>query len=544
MTTPSAVSSSPSASPAEGAAPLPAPYERVIGRYALCRPFARGGMATVHLARQVSDEGFSRVVAVKRLHAHVAESPESLGMFLDEARLASRIRHSNVVPTLDVVSREGELLIVMEYVLGESLSSLVRASSEQHIPIDIALRITIDALHGLHAAHLATDEGGAPLGIVHRDVSPQNILIGVDGVSRIVDFGIAKAAGRLQTTQNNKLKGKIAYMAPEQLERKDELDARVDVYATSIVLWELLAGRRLFRGEDEVHTFKKALHDVVLSPRTHNLDVPPELAQLVLEGLSRDRNRRPASAREMAHRLEELGLAARATDLADWVNQTSHASLSEARQRLKELESAPDPAVLLERALPSATSWSETTVRSMIENSLVQSEAATDMMESPGEGTHTATITTGSIHGPRRRGVLWSAGALAALLGGLIWWLFPFQNDAPALLAPQIASEQPDQPLSQAAANEKSPPGPVQEEPTSQTPRETEPETDSPAVGLDELPTEKDAPQTISPPRKAPAKVQRPVARPASTKKSPRSDCDNPFTIDKDGVRVPKLHCL
>src|SRR5262249_30807867 len=161
-------------------------------------------MATVHFGRLLGPVGFSRTVAIKRLHAHFAADPEFVSMFLDEARLAARIRHPNVVPTLDVVATAGELFLVMDYVPGETLSRLIAASNAQRrwIPLPIAAAMACGVLHGLHAAHEAKSERGAPLGIVHRDVSPQNLLVGTDGVPRVLDFGVAKAAGRLQTTRD------------------------------------------------------------------------------------------------------------------------------------------------------------------------------------------------------------------------------------------------------------------------------------------------------------------------------------------------------
>src|ERR1700729_765840 len=192
---------------------------RIVGRYALYGELASGGMATVHLGRLLGPVGFSRTVAIKRLHAQFAKDPEFVSMFLDEARLAARIRHPNVVQTLDVVATEGELFVVMDYVQGESLSRLLRASrTVGPIPVRVASAILCGALHGLHAAHEATDEHGVPLGLVHRDMSPQNVLVDVDGSARVLDFGVAKAAGRTQTTGRGKIKGKLRYMAPEQIQ--------------------------------------------------------------------------------------------------------------------------------------------------------------------------------------------------------------------------------------------------------------------------------------------------------------------------------------
>ena len=216
---------------------------RMLGRYALYEKIAAGGMATVHIGRLLGPVAFARTVAIKRMHPHFAADPAFVAMFLDEARLAARIRHPNVVPTLDVVAMENELFLVMEYVLGESLARLMQAAATrgERIPPSMVATIMAGVLHGLHAAHEATSDRGEPLGIVHRDVSPQNILVGTDGVARVLDFGVAKAAGRIQTTREGQLKGKLAYMAPERDPRQGVAPA-ADVYAASVVLWEALTG--------------------------------------------------------------------------------------------------------------------------------------------------------------------------------------------------------------------------------------------------------------------------------------------------------------
>ncbi len=225
---------------------------RTVGRYALYGAIAAGGMATVHLGRLIGPVGFSRTVAIKRLHAQFAADPEFVSMFLDEARLAARIRHPNVVPTLDVVATGGELFLVMEYVPGESIGRLARALRErqQTIPLRILSAIMAGVLHGLHAAHEARDERGQPLGIVHRDISPQNVLVGTDGAARILDFGVAKAVGRVQTTRDGQIKGKLSYMPPEQL-RGASVTLQSDIYAAGVMLWELVTGQRLFTGDNE-----------------------------------------------------------------------------------------------------------------------------------------------------------------------------------------------------------------------------------------------------------------------------------------------------
>ena len=298
-------------------------------------------MATVHYGTLIGPAGFSRTVAIKRMHPHFAEDPDFVSMFLDEARIAARVRHPNVVPTLDIVAEEGELSLVLEYVQGETFARLLRAASlrRERVPIPIVAAIVSSALHGLHAAHSATSERGEPLGLVHRDVSPQNIIVGVDGVARVLDFGIAKAVGRLQSTREGQLKGKLAYMAPEQIQREG-VTCRTDVYAASIVLWEALAGRRLFEAEDEAAVLKKALDAPVDPPSTYAPDIPPALDAIVMKGLSRDPAGRFATALEMATAIEESVGVALPQVVGRWVGQTASEAIAKQTARVAEIESA------------------------------------------------------------------------------------------------------------------------------------------------------------------------------------------------------------
>lgn len=226
---------------------------RMLGRYAISDEIAAGGMASVHLGRLVGPVAFTRTVAIKRMHDHLVDDEEMRARFLDEARLAARIRHPNVVPTLDVIAEQDEVFIVMEYVHGAALGRVVSAAKEAgvHLPARVVAKIVAEALHGLHAAHEAKSDQGEPLMLVHRDISPQNILIGADGTTRVVDFGIAKARARKFNTMDGKLRGKLKYMAPEQL-RGGDVDRRTDVYAAGVVFWEALTGQRLYEGIGEV----------------------------------------------------------------------------------------------------------------------------------------------------------------------------------------------------------------------------------------------------------------------------------------------------
>jgi eukaryotic-like serine/threonine-protein kinase len=183
---------------------------RIIGRYAIYDAIASGGMAVVHFGRLLGQAGFSRTVAIKRLHPQYATDPEFVAMFLDEAHLAVRVQHPNVVAPLDVVFADDELLVVMDYVSGETLAQLLRCTHGGPPAPAVIARVLVDTLQGLHAAHCAVDEHGAPLSIVHRDVSPQNVIVGTDGLSRVLDFGVAKAAMRSHATKDGEVKGKIA----------------------------------------------------------------------------------------------------------------------------------------------------------------------------------------------------------------------------------------------------------------------------------------------------------------------------------------------
>jgi serine/threonine-protein kinase len=298
-------------------------------------------MATVHFGRLSGPAGFARPVAIKRLHAQLAQEPDSANLLLDEARLAARISHPNVVRTLDVVAEAGEVFVVMEYVHGATLAELVLASRRRGERIEprIAVGVVAAMLQGLHAAHEARDAMGERLNLVHRDVSPHNALLGPDGVPRLLDFGIAKAAGRLQTTGAGQLKGKLAYMSPEQA-RGEALTQRTDIFSASIVLWELLAGRRLFYAENEAEVIGRVLTHGIVAPSTLQSDVPAALDRVVLKGLERVPANRYATAREMAVDLLGCASAASATEIGDWVERTCADELRERARRVAAIELA------------------------------------------------------------------------------------------------------------------------------------------------------------------------------------------------------------
>lgn len=316
---------------------------RQIGRYVLYDEIAVGGMATIHLGRLVGAVGFSRTVAIKRLHPQYAKDPDFVAMFMDEARLAARVRHPNVVPTLDVVARDGELFLVMEYVQGESLSRLVRKCTArgEPPPAPIVAWIVAGILHGLHAAHEAKNEQGESLHIVHRDVSPQNVIVGVDGIPRLLDFGVAHARQRSQTTQDGQVKGKLAYMAPEQLQR-DDIDRRSDVYAAGVVLWEALTGQRLFQGASEGRLIALVLQGDIRPPS----EVAPALGTafdaICLKALATEPDGRYQTARAMALDVEEAVRMATPSAVGTWVESLAGDVLAGRAGRIADIESRSD----------------------------------------------------------------------------------------------------------------------------------------------------------------------------------------------------------
>ena len=276
-----------------------------LGRYEMLAQLAAGGMATVYVARAQGVAGFERLVAIKVLHPHLAHDDEFISMFLDEARLAARIRHPNVVPTLDISDSQGDgYFLVMEYIEGDHLGALLReaARGSARLTPPVTLRIVVDALEGLGAAHTLKDGDGKPLTIVHRDISPHNILLGTDGVARITDFGVAKAEVRLSSTRDGQFKGKLAYMAPEQASN-GTADQRSDLFSMGIVLWESLTGRRLFRADNNGELLNRLLNSPIPAPSEY----VPELATLdpvLKKALARDPAERFQSAADFVEALE------------------------------------------------------------------------------------------------------------------------------------------------------------------------------------------------------------------------------------------------
>jgi serine/threonine-protein kinase len=313
-----------------------------VGRYAIFDEIAAGGMATVHLARLVGSGGFSRVVAAKRMHRHFLQDPNFRRMFLVEARLAARIVHPNVVPIVDVLSdNDDELIIVMEYVHGESLLALLRLAhrAKQSISVPIGCAIAAALLEGLHAAHEAQDEKGEPLGIVHRDVSPQNVLVGADGVARVLDFGIAKAVHEQNHTNPGTLKGKFSYMAPEVVHGAP-VTRQADVFSAGVVLWEMLAGKMLFGGTSEHERLMRIVAGNYPSPRQYNPRVSQALEKIVAKALQVDTHARYATALEFAVELESAVPIASRRVVSEWVKRLAASTLDQREAMIHAIETS------------------------------------------------------------------------------------------------------------------------------------------------------------------------------------------------------------
>jgi len=287
--------------------PAPAAVRARLGPYELLLELASGGMASVYLARAMDGRAVAPLVAIKRPHRHLVSDKNFLAMLLDEARLASAIQHENVVKVRELRFEDGEPSIVMDYVEGASLAELMKelTGAARALDLKVALRIIIDALAGLEAAHALADGTGKPLGIVHRDISPHNVLVGSDGRTRLTDFGIAHATDRFQSTRTHEVKGKLAYLAPERVDRRRICTRQSDVFSMAIVLWECLAGRRLFRGDEAVDTLQEVMHLPIPRLRQLGAEIPGPIDDAIARALSRDLDVRFDSARDFAKALEE-----------------------------------------------------------------------------------------------------------------------------------------------------------------------------------------------------------------------------------------------
>jgi eukaryotic-like serine/threonine-protein kinase len=543
-----------------------------FGRYLLYPAIARGGMATVHTARLLGAEGFTRLVAAKRLHPHFTDDPDFVRMFHDEACIASRIHHPNVVPVLDVVLSGHELILVQEYVHGVPLSHLLKRAQidETPVPVDVVIAVLTGILAGLHAAHEVRDDLDHPLEIIHRDVSPQNVMVSVDGIPRLLDFGIAKARTSTHHTREGVFKGKLAYMAPEQL-RLEEIDRTIDIYATGVLAWEMLLNRRVYDGRHEV-AFVQAvmsgelpsLVDAVGANRNAIDDLRwsqlVALEPIVARAMAQRPEDRFATAAEMMFALLEVRASATSLAVADWVRSMGADYLDQRQRTLAANEESwrrtsvysPTPTFGPPRAAsgtliidtPSGVGLVPVGSRSSMPPS-VSFPSAGPHAESGAYRValgQSALARASAKFGARGLSLLTAgAFAVAAILGGLVRGAAESTPTPAGVRAEAVATSAPKASPIVAPATPAPLPAPT---PTAQdVPVATPPVTSSPVLVR---------PTHVAPPPPPPRMVWVPRAPPppptqtstsAPTTPSAKSDCNPPFYFDGP-KKVFKPSCL
>lgn len=340
-----------------------------IGEYTVVDKLGQGGMSEVFLSMSHGPGGVRQLLVIKKLIGHMNDEPELVQMFLDEVRLAAQLSHPNVVQTHRAGSHQGQYFLAMEYLRGQPLSRVIRRAAKvlkAPMPYPLTARLVADALAGLHYAHTAEDYHGEPLGVVHRDVSPQNIFVTYEGVVKLLDFGIAKAATQQTKTNTGLIKGKFGYIAPEQAVGEN-VDCRVDIWSMGVVLWECLTLHRLFKGRTDAASLQMALSMAVPSPNEVCLDIPPALARITKKALERDITQRYQTALEMQEDLEEwlshYTKASSRASLSQWMTQLYSEVINEERERMRECvarlpsppQSAPPPLSVPPQSVPPLT---------------------------------------------------------------------------------------------------------------------------------------------------------------------------------------------
>lgn len=475
-----------------------------FGRYEVLRPIATGGMAVVYLGRVSAAGGFERLVAIKVMHPHIALESDFVTMFLDEARLAARIRHPNVVATHDVDQAPEGLFLVMDYVDGPPLHMVVKAvaRARQALPPAILLRIFCDVLEGLHAAHELKDDAGQNVGLVHRDVSPHNVLVGRDGVSRITDFGVAHARTRLSSTRGTNLKGKVAYLSPEQV-LVGRVDRRSDLFSAGVVLWEALTRRRLFKGETEGQTLAQIIAGVRTGPSDLDARIPRPISDACMRALAQNPNERYQTAIEFADALEAAA-------------RTAGIELARPRQVAAYLETLdiPEASVRVPTPASSRSQGQSTGSVQRIATALAAVASASDPgiphPEAPPPSTPEPSGTVGGslvdlTPGPKRRRGRGRLIAVASvlLLGAAAATVFAIaKRNTPRLESAAAASPPPaDKPAATATADAPKPPA---------APSATEADAAIAKAPVDEAPAKPTAPEPAV--RSAPAAPVAPAA--------------------------------
>jgi eukaryotic-like serine/threonine-protein kinase len=496
-------------------------------------------MATVHLGRLLGPAGFSKIVAIKRLHAAIADDPEFLSALVHEAQLASAISHPNVVSSLDVVVENDEVLLIMEYVHGETLAQLTRLALKRdpEPALGIIQRILCDALDGLHAAHTAS-VGGQPLNIVHRDVSPQNIMVAENGVARVLDFGIAKAESKSDRTRPGIVKGKFAYLSPEQI-RCLPADARTDVFSAGVVLWESLTGSRLFSSSNLKKTSENVLSAPIPPPSSRNPSISARLDRVVLKALNRQRTQRYQSAAEFADALRAVGGEATRAEVSAWVSITAAEVLARRQDELRELQAIDAEDADMRPITLSAPAWDDKTrvdgPQSERSSAHLRSELSGASIISGG----TTRSLTPDVSVPRRSRHL--AGVGLALLAGLLGVIAhaSLRRHFPTVAAASARSVT-------SSSESRLPAGAVALTATPAAVAFASATAPIPIVQLAELAELPEAP-LVAPLRSAASGAKlRTSVRAARRERTPvpSVNCDPPYRIDAAGVRRVRFECL
>jgi serine/threonine-protein kinase len=427
-----------------------------LGRYELLTPIAQGGMATVWAARQSGLHGFRKTVALKTMLPALSHDPQFERMFLAEARLAMRVHHPNVVETLDLGEENGQLFLVMEWVDGESLSMLMKAieNTEERFPMRLALAICAKACRGLHAAHEVTDDDDQPVGIVHRDVSPQNVMISYDGHVKVVDFGVAKSQTELGATQVGQFKGKVPYMAPEQA-AGEAIDRRTDIFAMGTLLYRLTTGKHPFIGGTEGLTIANIVGGVTPALPSHvNSQYPVELEKIVMRCLEKDPAKRFGDMAKLAQSLDQVLLTLGAPVADDELSACAKRYLGEMRKQRR--TAMRDAARALGWALATSDSLPRISMPgphsmtpsspSFVSNSKV---SFTPSLTGTGSLSHVVSAPPSARSqqpGPRRNLLLPLALLAGAAVGGVVL-AFVVSRNAGSETAPPVAAT-PQQPAS------------------------------------------------------------------------------------------------
>jgi len=310
-----------------------------FGRYYLLRHIATGGMAEIFLSKQIGLEGFEKLLVVKKILNQYLENEEFITMFLDEARLAAKLDHPNIVRIYDLGKQEKNYYIAMEYIPGEDLRTILRKVSKQSklVPQQHSLHIVSSVCEALDYAHKKKNSAGEPLGVIHRDISPQNVMVSYEGNVKLLDFGIAKASTQSNETEAGVLKGKYAYMSPEQA-KGQKLDNRSDIFSVGILLFELLTNHRLFKAASQLDTLKKLVYEEIPSPKEFNEDITDELEKIVMKALSKDLDKRYTTAREFQKDIEDYLASNRIVASTTRVSEFMHETFKEEIVNLQSLE--------------------------------------------------------------------------------------------------------------------------------------------------------------------------------------------------------------